>query len=314
MKRFNKFLIAVLAVVFMLGLTGSTAVLAAGPLTVDLGTAAPFAILAGTPLISDAGGTSVITGNVGLYPATGASIGLLQSQVTGTIYSTDAGGPAGRVTDSALLLAAKNDLTAAYTDVANRTPVTIVPTELGGQTLTPGVYASDATDFQISAPNHLILDAQGDASAVFIFEVAKVNPGLTVGPGSEVELIGDASACNIFWRVNAAAIDTTAVFKGNILAYDSITVNDGANIEGRLLAQTGQVTLINDIIAVPTCVASDTVAAAVAVQPAVLATTRLPNTGVVPSHSSIPWSVAVLAGVFVFSTLFVVIRRKKRAI
>ena len=224
---------------------------------VDLRTAAPFAILAGTPGITDAGNTSTIAGNVGLSPATGAGIGLLCSQVAGTIYSVDAAGPACKVTDPGLLTIAKNDLTAAFTDAAGRTPVTTVPTELGGTTKIPGVYDSTSTTFEITAgAGPLILDGQGDPSAVFIFEMDAAGTGLTVGPGSTVSLVNGAQACNVFWRVDTATIDTTAVFKGNILALNSISVANGANIEGRLLARNGSVSLINDTITLATCAAT----------------------------------------------------------
>ena len=36
---------------------------------------------------------------------------------------------------------AKTDLVTGYNDAAGRLPSTSVPTELGGRTLTPGVYA-----------------------------------------------------------------------------------------------------------------------------------------------------------------------------
>lgn len=223
--------------------------------TVNLGTATPFAILAGTPNITDAGNASVINGNVGLSPATGAGIGLTCAQVTGTIYSVDATGPLPcRVTDGPLLVTAKNDLTTAYNDAAGRTPVTTVPTELGGTTVVAGVYNSASTTFGITAgAGPLVIDGQNDPSSVFIFEAAFSGTGLTVGAGSTVSLVNGAQACNIFWRVDTASINTTATFKGSVLALNSITVANGATIEGRLLARNGNVTLINDTITVPTC-------------------------------------------------------------
>jgi Ice-binding-like len=227
---------------------------AASPTPVSLGTADPFAILAGTPAITDVP-NSVITGNVGLSPATGAGIGVTCSEVTGTIYSVDAAGPLPcRVTDPALLTLAKNSLTTTYSDVAGRGPASTVATELGGTTKFPGVYDSASTTFGITAgAGPLILDAQGDPNAVFIFEMNSGATGLTVGPGSQVQLIGQAQACNVFWRLNTASIDTTAVFKGTVLALTSITVNSGANIEGRLLARNGTVTLIQDTITRSVC-------------------------------------------------------------
>ena len=291
MKFIKKYSLMGLAVVSLV--LSQSALVKAAPTTVNLGSSAPFAILAGTPNISDSGNTSVITGNVGLSPATGAGIGLLCSQVAGTIYSVDSTGPLPcRVTNGPLLVLAKNDLTTAYIDAAGRTPVTTVPTELGGTTKTAGVYDSASTTFGITAgAGPLVLDGQGDSSAVFIFEANAGAPGLTVGSGSTVSLINGAQACNVFWRVDTATINTTAVFKGNVLALNSITVANGANIEGRLLARNGNVTLINDTITVPTCAATATSSGSTSVVP------KLPNTGFSPvSKSSNSWNIVAPIG------------------
>lgn len=226
--------------------------------TVNLQTASPFAILSGTPGITDAGNASTIKGNVGLSPATGAGIGLNCSQVTGTIYSVDGAGPLPcRVTDGPLLVAAKNHLTAAYTDAATRTPLTTVPTELGGTTLTAGVYDSSSTTFGITAgAGPLRLDGQNDPSSVFIFQAPFNGTGLTVGSGSSIVLENGAQACNVFWRVDTANIGTGATFVGTVLALNSITVQNGATVSGRLLARNGAVTLENNTITIPACAAS----------------------------------------------------------
>lgn len=71
----NAFIITFASIITVIAVTVSAAYAAQS--TVNLGTAAPFAILAGTPNITDAGNSSVIQGNVGLSPATGAGIGLL---------------------------------------------------------------------------------------------------------------------------------------------------------------------------------------------------------------------------------------------
>ena len=256
MKKFYKNLFAVIVVACVIfGFGGIIVNVYAAQPTVDLQSATPFVILSGTPNITDAGNSSVITGDVGLSPATGAGIGLLCAQVAGTIYSVDATGPLPcRITNPALLTSAKNDLTAAFIDAAGRTPVTTVPTELGGTTVTAGVYDSNSATFGITAgAGALVIDGQGDPASVFIFEMNAAGTGLTVGPGSTVSLINGAQACNIFWRVDTATIDSAATFKGNVLALNSITVNNGATIEGRLLARNGNVTLINDTITRPVC-------------------------------------------------------------
>lgn len=277
---------------------------AAGPTTVDLGTAEPFAILSGTGVTNVP--TSTITGNVGVSPTTGASIvGLTCPEVNGTIYTVDAAGPVCRVADGPLMVTAKNDLTAAYLDAAGRTPETSVPTELGGTTKIAGIYSSASTTFGITAgAGPLVLDGQGDPSSVFIFDMNSSGTGLTVGPGSTVSLVNGAQACNVFWRVDTATIDTTAVFKGNILALTSITVANGANIEGRLLAQNGNVTLDSDTITRPVCAPPTTTTPT--------DTPGLPNTGLDSSDNRIVLLMILIPGVIAIALLSFYIVRHKR--
>ena len=303
-KSLNKIIVATF-VIFVAVFAIKGAFVYAAQSTINLGAAAPFAILSGTPNITDAGNASVIQGNVGLSPATGAGIGLLCSQVTGTIYSVDAAGPLPcRITDGPLLTTAKNNLTTAYTDASGRTPVTTVSTELGGTTLVGGVYDSESTTFEITAgAGALVLDGQNDSSTVFIFNMGFEGTGLIVGPGSTVTLINQAQACNVFWRVDSASIDTTANFKGTILALNSISVANGATIEGRLLARNGNVTLINDTITVPVCVDNDTTDNTIP---------GLPNTGS-PGGANLLW--VVVSSVIVLGILSLAyVARKKHLI
>src|SRR5207237_661051 len=132
---------------------------------------------------------------------------------------------------------------------------------LGGQTLTPGLYNS-TTSLEISSGD-LTLDAQGDANAVFIFQMGST---LTTTIGRQVILSGGAQAANVFWQVGSSAtLGTGSVFKGNILALASITVTTGAAVEGRLLARTAAVTLDSNVVglAIPADFTAPTVSAAV---------------------------------------------------
>ena len=218
----------------------------------NLGSTERFAILAGS-LVSN-NPTSAVTGDIGLSPAAGSNItgfGLLE--VTGTIYTVDATGPAGSVEDAEMLTAAKGDLTIAYNDAAGRTPVPegdfLNPGSgnLGGQILVPGLYKFTGTA-EITAGN-LTFDAQNDSNAVFIMMVAT---GLNTASGTEVILINDARAANIFWQVGtSAALGTYSVFKGTIIADQAITMATGAEIEGRLLASIAEVTIDASTITIP---------------------------------------------------------------
>jgi hypothetical protein len=154
--------------------------------------------------------------------------------VNGTIHAAD---PAAAQ--------AQLDLTTAYNDAAGRTVDAItVAGDLGGQTLAPGVYKSTST-LAISSGD-LTLDAQGDANAVFIFQMGST---LTTTVDRKVILSGGARAANVFWLVGSSAtLGTGSVFKGNILAMASITAAAGAEVEGRLLARTAAVSLDSNIV------------------------------------------------------------------
>lgn len=208
-----------------LALAGTT--LAAS--TVGLGTAANFAVLAGTTITNT--GATTITGDVGLHPGT-AVTGFNTVTLTGATHYADA-----------VALQAKNNLVTAYNAAAGATPVTAVPTELGGTTLTAGVYGSDT----LGLTGTLTLSGAG----VFILQAAST---LITAPNSTVALINGASACNVFWQVGSSAtLGTTTSFKGTILAMTSITMANGVTLVGRALARNGEVTLINDTLNSSAC-------------------------------------------------------------
>ncbi|MHB8160829.1 MAG: ice-binding family protein [Thermoleophilia bacterium] len=257
MKVFNKTsVVVVLAVAITLGLAG----LSSAATTVNLGTADSFAVLAGTAVTNVP--TSVITGNVGLSPAAGTNYaGLTMAEVSGTIYAVDVNGPAGAAGNNpSLVNGAKSDLTAAYLDAAGRTPThTFVAgdNQLGGQTLTAGVYAfGHATTANITAASPLTLDAQGDPNAVFIFQASS---DLVTASNSVVRLANGAQACNVFWQVTSSVtLGTSSTFVGNVLALTSITDNGYSTISGSLLARNGQVALNHTTINDVTCAVTRT--------------------------------------------------------
>jgi hypothetical protein len=208
--------------------------------TIQLGRAGPFAVMA-TAAISSTGITQ-INGDVGLNP--GSSQGIPPFEVNGTIH-----------VDDQAIIDAQSDLLAAYNDAVSRTVTSVsLPGNMGGLTFTPGLYTnSTSVMIQGAGPNNNVtLDAQGDPNAIFIF---KMGSTLTTGPGAQVILAGGAKASNIFWQVGTSAtLNTTTIFKGNILAAVTITVNNGSDIVGRLLAGSnsdGSVTVNGSTVTVP---------------------------------------------------------------
>ena len=206
--------------------------------TVNLGNAAPFAVLAGTTVTNT--GSSTISGSVGVSPGsaiTGFPPGLITN---GTTHGGDA-----------TALAAQTDATAAYLDAAGRTPFTVDSSDLGGQSLSPGVYQNAAAT---SLTGTVTLNGQGDPNAVFIFQTGST---LITAPSSTVSLINGAQACNVFWQVGSSAtLGTGTSFAGTILALTSISAQTGATVSGRLLARNGQVSLDANVVTTPTCLAS----------------------------------------------------------
>jgi len=228
---------------------------------VQLGTAAPFAVLAGTA-VTDVP-TSAITGDVGLSPAAGSNYaGLTSAEVTGTIYATDATGPGGSVNDPALLTTAKNDLTTAFVSAAGEPTTTTFTTgdnQLGGQTLTGGVYAfGHAATANISAASPLTLNGQGDPNSVFVFQASS---DLVTASNSVVQLENGAQACNVFWEVGSSAtLNSASTFVGTLMALTSASLKSAATVQGRILARNGAVTLDNNTITIPSgCATTSTV-------------------------------------------------------
>jgi hypothetical protein len=207
--------------------------LAAQP-PVGLGTADSYAVLAGSTVTNT--GPSILEGDLGLSPGTSVT-GFPPGSANGAVHVADAAAAQ-----------AQSDLTIAYDDAAGRIPPATVTGDLGGRTLTGGVYRSGSS---LGLTGPLTLDAQGNPNTVFIFQAGST---LTTASGSTVNLINGAQACNVFWQIGSSAtLGTSSVFVGNILALQSISLNDGVVVQGRLLARNGAVTLINDAISASHC-------------------------------------------------------------
>lgn len=200
--------------------------------TVALAGASNFVLLAGSAITST--GATSITGDLGLSPGTSIG-GFPPGMMVGT-----------QQINTNLSIQGKLDLTAAYNDAAGRVSTDIVTLtgNIGGLTLTPGLYKSTSSLALFSGD--LTFDAKGNGNAVFIIQIASA---LTVTSGRKVFLKGNASASNIFWQVGSSAtFGTTSDFKGTILAMQSITFNTGATLNGRALARTGGIVLEGNTI------------------------------------------------------------------
>jgi hypothetical protein len=251
MKRFDTkpqalFLATILSALLAVPVMASAASAAHPQAPVKLGSAGTFALLSKTGVTNVY--ASVINGDVGASPITGAAIGLRCNEIaSGIIYTVDAAGPLPcSVTAATLLTSAVSDMEAAYTDAAGR----VLPDftelgsgEIGGKTLVPGLYKW-GTSVKISKDVTLA----GGPTDVWIFQIAG---GIAQASATRVTLTGGALAKNVFWQAaDAVSIGTTAHFEGVVLARTMVAVKTGASVNGRLLAQTA-VTLQKNSVTQP---------------------------------------------------------------
>ncbi|WP_344771546.1 ice-binding family protein [Aeromicrobium panaciterrae] len=215
--------------------------------SVELGTSAQFAVLAGAG-VTNTGSTTIQTadasvrGDVGTSPTntiTGdASISWL-APATGSLHKADA-----------VALQAQADNLVAYNSAAGAASSTALGAQLDGITLLAGVHTASSA-LNLAENGTVTLDAENDPAAVFIFQVGS---SLTMEVGSTVALLNGADPCNIFWQVSEdATIKANADFTGTLLAENAIVAQSGADIDGRLLAQNASVTLDNNTFLLPSC-------------------------------------------------------------
>lgn len=185
-----------------------------------MGAATDFAVV-GASTVTNTGDT-VLNGKHGVSPGT-AVTGMSSPQ-------SDAS-------------AAHADAQAVYTAVQSATPTQSfgAAQDLGGMTLTPGIYSFASSAF---LAGNLTLDSQGNPDAVFQFQIGSTLI-TAAGPGAaSVTIAGGGTAQNVFWQVGSSAtISTYTEFAGNIIAQASITMNTGASLDGRAIALVGAVTM-----------------------------------------------------------------------
>lgn len=192
-------------------------------------------------------GPTTITGNVGDWAnsvAANAVVGLLPTQVSGTIYQ----GPAPGTTTQAL---AQGQLTTAINNLNGLSPSGSLGLDLTGLIspgfagLAPGIYTVSGGGSNLTGA--LTLDGGGNANAAWVFQMADT---LITDSGSVVNLINTGSGAGVYWDVRSSAtLGTNSTFVGNILALASISMTTGAtDLCGRDLASTGGVTLDTNIL------------------------------------------------------------------
>jgi hypothetical protein len=258
--------------------TGATNCLT--PVSIPLSSVAPYGTFGGSAGMTNSGLLTVINGDIGTiatntssitgFHDTGGdiyteSIGANVGTVNGTIYTctNSTTGPtsaAANPVKCAIATQSRLDAQTAYLQLAGLPPGTDPGENLGSQTLAPGVYTAPSGAFIIEGGD-LTLDAQGDANAVFVFQMAQTlrvgGPG--VAAPQSIILAGGAQAKNVFWQVGSFATINAAgggTMVGTILSQAGASFSTVGNVNvvtlnGRAISLGASVTLVNTVINVP---------------------------------------------------------------
>lgn len=235
MTRNTPGLVATVGLLLAMLLAASSASAQTAP---SLGSAQSFAVLGGSTVTNT--GPTVVTGDLGLSPGTSVT-GFPPGQVVGgAIHAADAAAAS-----------AQNSVTTAYNSLAGQAcpgANNLTGQNLGGLTLTPGVYCFSSS---AQLTGVLTLNAQGNAGAVFIFQIGSA---LTTASASSVVVTNGGSPCNVFWQVaSSATLGTSSSFAGNLIALSSVTATTGVNMTGRVLARNGAATLDTNAVTAASC-------------------------------------------------------------
>lgn len=198
------------------------------PAKIDLGAAAGFGLLAYSTITNVDDSETVVSGDIGIFPGTSVTGFGTSTSMSGSMHVADY-----------VSGYAQSSLSIAMADAIAIPNGVTIDGDIGGQKIGPGIY-KNASSLLITGT--LILDAGSDPNAVWIFQIGSTLT--TASEDSNVILIGGAQAANVYWIVGSSAtLGSYTTFAGNILAQSSITVNTGTDVNGRLLAKTGGITL-----------------------------------------------------------------------
>jgi hypothetical protein len=143
------------------------------------------------------------------------------------------------------------DVLAAYNEIYAITPTVVdhSPSFGNGETLSAGVYFINEAG---ALALNLTLDAAGNPDAIFIFQF---RGAFSSGSSSHVNLINNASACNVFWIADGAInMSSLTEMKGTLISNNgAVSLGYGGKLEGRMLTSAGEASVNSAFINLPIC-------------------------------------------------------------
>jgi len=199
-----------------------------------LGAASSFSVL-GASAITNTGPT-VLNGDLGLYPGTSIT-GFPPGTVNGTIYN-----------DNGVAMTAQADALSGYNSLKGLASTSnLTGQNLGGLTLTPGVYTYDSSALLSGTTPILMLNFGGLSNQSIVIQIGSA---LTTASNSSVVTENAGSNDSVYWALGSSAtLGTGTAFEGYLLANTSITLTTGATINcGSAVALNGAVTMDTNTI------------------------------------------------------------------
>jgi hypothetical protein len=210
------------------------------------------------------GATTTVTVQTAVYGNLGSGGQTGSATVTGSTY----------IAPDPAYTTAFIDLGTAINEADAQTTTSTVITDIGGLTLTPGVYTSTGA---VNIGSNMTLSGNG----VYIFQI---NGAFTTAAGTRVTLTNGADECSIFWVANVATIGANSTLEGTLMSKSAITLGDTSVTDGRILAQTAvTANAANTVITVPSCATPPTVTPPTVTPPTVTPPTVTPPTVTPPT-------------------------------
>jgi len=206
---------------------GCASLILTGPVAPPLGTVVCYTIFSGNGGVANTGVTFV-TGDVGTN--VGLTTGFQAANVDGTIHANPDVSTAQCAADANTVYTYLNTLP---TDIQ-----LLYPAVFGNDlVLTPHTYFLDA---ETVLTGKVTFDAQGNEDAVFVL---KINGAFSTGTYATVELINEAQAKNVYWKIDGATnLNDYTEFKGTLIGNNgAVILNTGVAVEGRVLSTNGAI-------------------------------------------------------------------------